>query len=422
MYKSPRGIGIIYRRTLQDMMNDKKTGVIEKIPYELISIQTEGLLLLVISAILATYFSFDLLLSTIILMLSFAGVFDFYKNYSRRSIDSKLIPKKPASPLHTPPQPTEELDAFKQQMINMLVHDLKTPLNTIICLSENGEEGSDKQRIYQSGKQMLDLIMNMLEVQKMENTNLQPDTTTQSPRKLISNAIDQVAEVARTKNIHIVQHNSTAQVNVDQHLTERILMNLLSNAVKFSPQNGKILVNTEKINHRFVKFSITDQGIGIPVNMQKKIFDKFFKASQAGKAYRYSTGIGLTFCKLATEAHGGKIGVDSTPNKGSTFWFTLPLATIQNTHIKPAKTILRSSNIGIAPPISSGLILDSSDKKTLEPWLIKLRQYEVYQLTKVKSVLKTMKFEKESKHLHWKHSLEQALYASNQEQYQWLIK
>jgi two-component system sensor histidine kinase/response regulator len=102
-----------------------------------------------------------------------------------------------------------------------------------------------------------------------------------------------------------------------------VIANLVANAVKFTPSPGEILVRVAAAaaGHRV---SVADTGPGIPVEYHEKIFEKFGQAEASQAGAQRSSGLGLTFCKLAVEAHGGRIGVESAIGKGSTFWFTLP--------------------------------------------------------------------------------------------------
>ena len=314
----------------------------------------------------------------------------------------------------------KKLGNFKQQMVNMVAHDLKNPLNNIIGLSESFKAGSPQHNIHQSGLQMLHLIINMLDTQKLEEAELHPNQTSVNASVLINDAVEQISWLATSKNIEVMHKIRNINILADEELVRRVLVNLLNNAVKYSPHNSDVLIQAERINHQFVKFSITDTGVGIPEGAAGKVFDKFYQVQAKEQNKKpYSTGIGLTFCKLAIEAHGGAIGVNSSVNLGSTFWFTLPLAAPAKSSFKP-----------VAPPImykgtqkkkSMRTLLNPEDKQYLKPWLAMLIQYEVYQLSKVKAVLREMVFRENSSLYNWKLEVEQALYNSNEEQYQLLV-
>ena len=110
----------------------------------------------------------------------------------------------------------------------------------------------------------------------------------------------------------------------DAQLIRRVVQNLLGNALKFTEKDGVITVCIEIGAEETVRVSVADNGPGIPLEHQAKVFDKFHQVAASKQGHKYSTGLGLTFCKLAVEAHGGRIGLQSTVGKGSTFWFELP--------------------------------------------------------------------------------------------------
>jgi len=122
-------------------------------------------------------------------------------------------------------------------------------------------------------------------------------------------------------------------VQVDRDLFTRVLINLLGNALKFTPADGSITVGarleapSDPDRNPVVVFFVKDTGEGIPKEDLGKIFDKFAQAESRKAGRKNSTGLGLTFCKLAVEAHGGRIWAESEPGKGSTFYFTIPLVT-----------------------------------------------------------------------------------------------
>jgi len=108
----------------------------------------------------------------------------------------------------------------------------------------------------------------------------------------------------------------------DQNMLSRTLVNLIANAIKFT-RGGTVTVSASEDAEQHIRFAIRDTGLGIPAEAFERIFEKF---GQLDSHNRVGTGLGLTFCKLAVEAHGGRIEVESTPGMGSTFSFTIPLA------------------------------------------------------------------------------------------------
>lgn len=312
----------------------------------------------------------------------------------------------------------KEMNAFRQQMCHLIAHDLKTPLNRMIGLSREAKEGTAQHKVYQYSEQMLHLIVNMLDTQKLEKAELCPDRVPQKTADLLTEAITEVQEIAKIKRVKILSRTKDIGVLADQQLVKRVLVNIFNNAIKHSLPDSDILVQAERIDTEWVKFSITDTGKGIPEHMINKAFDKYFQIPVKGtNQIDYSTGVGLTFCKLVIEAHNGEIGASSSTNLGSTFWFTLPLAANEDSETNAAvmteeKSLKKSTGT---------LVLSNEDKNLLEPWLVILAQYQVYQLSKVKAVLQEMSFQKNTALHTWKQELEEALYTSDEDQYNSLI-
>ena len=136
-------------------------------------------------------------------------------------------------------------------------------------------------------------------------------------------AASRFSPVLKNRTLHCDVPADPVLMICDADVIRRVLENLISNAVKFTASDGKIEVKVKQ-NAADVTISVSDNGHGIPGDQHRKIFEKFGQ-TETGQEHRHSTGLGLTFCRLAVEAHRGKIGIQSEPEKGSTFWFTLPV-------------------------------------------------------------------------------------------------
>ena len=215
----------------------------------------------------------------------------------------------------------KELDEFKQGLTNMIVHDLKNPLNIILNLSQ-------EKLVVEAGSKMLNLITNILDVSKFEEAKMSVARRRISLHEVVGIAIEKTNFAASISGIEVVNEvDNLLQVDADFDLSERIFINLLTNAIKFSPRNEKIYFYTkDDSDNNFVKIFVKDSGRGIPEEFKDKIFDRFTQVTAINSASMRSTGLGLTFCKLAVEAHGGEIGVESETKSGAIFWLTLPKA------------------------------------------------------------------------------------------------
>jgi two-component system, sensor histidine kinase and response regulator len=168
------------------------------------------------------------------------------------------------------------------------------------------------------------MINDLLDVEKMESGSTQLHYTPLTAAALVANAIEQVAWLAEDGQTMLVSEVPAELPDFpgDEKLLSRTLVNLVANAIKFT-RGGTVSVTASLDEGNNVRFEIRDTGEGIPSEAFERIFEKF---GQLDSRNRVGTGLGLAFCKLAVEAHGGHIKVDSTPGVGSIFSFTIPLA------------------------------------------------------------------------------------------------
>jgi signal transduction histidine kinase len=233
-------------------------------------------------------------------------------------------------------QQLEVANQHKSEFLANMSHELRTPLNAIIGFSEvllermfgevNEKQAEYLEDIFSSGKHLLSLINDILDLSKVEAGRMELEVTTFSLPMAIDNALTLVR--SRAEN-----HGVTLDVTLDERLGDfsgderkfkQILLNLLSNAVKFTPEGGRVSVNST-VADGSVEISVTDTGIGIPPEDQEAIFEEFRQASTEHAGKREGTGLGLTLTRKFVELHGGTIGVKSQVGQGSTFTFTLPV-------------------------------------------------------------------------------------------------
>ena len=174
---------------------------------------------------------------------------------------------------------------------------------------------------------LLAMINDLLDISKMEDGSLRLEYSDPSAEMLVERSLQQVLQLARDKRISLRKELDAdlPPLRADEDKLRRTLVNLLSNAVKFTPEEGEIAVRCRRQTEEgAVLFSITDTGEGIPEEAFAKIFEKFGQVENRQRGRKNSTGLGLTFCKMAVEAHGGRIWVESSLGAGSTFHFTVP--------------------------------------------------------------------------------------------------
>ncbi len=249
-----------------------------------------------------------------------------------------------------------ELARLREDYTGMLVHDLRAPLTAIMngimmMLRGLGGPVSEQQRellqiAYQGSQTMLEMVNTLLDISKMEqgrmNLNLEP----LSPYALVDEAIERLQASIQQRHINLVQDLAIGlpPIEADRDKIVRVLQNLIDNAVKFSPEGGLVAIGGRYLSFasdtaggvhpdlplalpdiaagEWLIFWVRDEGPGIPPQYHARIFEKFGQVQQQKSR---GTGLGLTFCKLAVEAHRGKIWLQSREGLGSTFAFALPV-------------------------------------------------------------------------------------------------
>ena len=333
---------------------------------------------------------------------------------NRKLAEQKAKIEKQASDLKKAHEKLLELDQLKQNLTSMIVHDLKNPLNGIINVSQSYSAENQVRQMKQIGKQMLNMVLNILDVNKYEDTKMTVDKIPVSLLGIAQKAVNSVLFLTEQKNITIVNKiKPTIKVYADSEIIERVFLNLLTNAIKYTPNNRNITISAKKEKKQdMIKVSVTDSGSGIPSDKIDLVFVKFRQVAEKKSGGVRSTGLGLTFCKMAVEAHNGKINVESELDKGSTFWFTLPSA--QDERIYEVE-----SNLITTP--QEKYQLTSKDKKTLTPYIEKLEKIEIYKMMELRKILKQISSESENI-MKWKNEIMQAIRSGNKKRYKELLK
>ncbi|MCB4792301.1 MAG: sensor histidine kinase [Elusimicrobia bacterium] len=232
----------------------------------------------------------------------------------------------------------KELEELRQDLISMIIHDLKSPLSGIMggldYLGSGllGELTPEQKRIVEisnkSGQNLLIMIQNLLDIAKMEEGKLELRKEKFDIAKILLERFNQFEPLVKSENKTISADigKDIPVIEIDGALIERVLNNLISNALHHTLKEGKIVLGLKNLD-KFVEISVTDNGSGIPEEYKDKIFEKFVQIERKRVHLRTGAGLGLTFCKMAVEAHNGKIRVESEPGKGSSFILSLPSPT-----------------------------------------------------------------------------------------------
>jgi signal transduction histidine kinase len=228
----------------------------------------------------------------------------------------------------------EAANRNKSTFLANMSHELRTPLNAIIGFSEvllqrmfgelNPRQEEYLRDILVSGQHLLTLINDILDLSKIEAGRMELQSTRVSVALLIDGSVMMIRERAAEQAITVaVQVDAdVGDIDGDERKLRQVLFNLLSNAVKFTPKQGRIEVGAVRRDGE-VRVSVKDNGIGIALADQGRIFEKFEQA-ESGRRQEASTGLGLALAKSFVELHGGRLWVESAPGAGSTFTFSVP--------------------------------------------------------------------------------------------------
>jgi|GEM_PF-2261450 len=231
----------------------------------------------------------------------------------------------------------ESLQKIKEDLTNMIVHDMKNPLTAImgyLKLLQKELQGvaSEAQTqmldtAHRASQRLLDMTMNLLDISRMEEDKMPLKREPVALRELAGAVIRPFAPEIEEAALHLAVEipDDLAPLPADRDVLRRILTNLLSNAIKHTGAEGHITLRAAEHGSE-VWLSVQDDGEGIPAEALPHLFQKFSQVENQQLGRKTDTGLGLAFCKLAVEAHGGRIWVESTPGAGSTFTCSLPLA------------------------------------------------------------------------------------------------
>lgn len=233
----------------------------------------------------------------------------------------------------------QELEKLRDDLTHMIIHDLRTPLTSMITgvttlnvvgdLSESQKEIRDIALV--GGETLLGMINDLLDVDKLESGTMQLDSDVVAIDELVHSALGQVSSLLKNKELMIKEQVAAELPTLrgDESKLCRCLVNLLGNAIKFTPPLGTVTVGARHCKEEHsIEIWIGDTGEGIPPDSIDRIFEKFGQVESRQGGRTMSTGLGLTFCKLAVEAHGGQIHVESVLGEGSKFSFTIPLSSV----------------------------------------------------------------------------------------------
>jgi len=229
------------------------------------------------------------------------------------------------------------IERMKTEFVSLSAHQLRTPLSAIkwtlrmLLDGDLGEITKEQKeyigKTYESNERMIDLINDLLNVTRIEEGRYLYEPTLTDFQAIVQFVINSFKEEIKKKRIKFEfkkTEEKLPEVKVDVEKMRLAVQNLLNNAISYTPSGGEVTISL-KYDKDKIEVAVKDTGIGIPQDQQERVFSKFFRATNAIRKETKGTGLGLYIAKNIIEAHGGKIWFESKEDKGSTFYFTLPV-------------------------------------------------------------------------------------------------
>lgn len=229
-----------------------------------------------------------------------------------------------------------ELNELKSRFVTTASHEFRTPLGTIlssvslIARYQNSEDQSKREkhidRIKSAVNNLTEILNDFLSLEKLEEGIIRNNPIPMHLEKFMKDIIDEMRALLKTSQSIHYQHSGDFEIVLDCQLLKNVMLNLISNAIKYSPENKEIWVKSEFLNGN-LKIDVIDQGIGIPDEDKPHLFERFFRANNAGNIQ--GTGLGLNIVKKYIELMDGKISFESEHGKGTTFTVMIPIKKVE---------------------------------------------------------------------------------------------
>lgn len=228
----------------------------------------------------------------------------------------------------------KKLEGIRKELFDMLIHDLKGPISNIVANIDILTYTTDKENLeYVAAAQascdtLYRMTSDLLDITRLEEGSLKLYFEKIDASDLISEGMARVHALAKIRSVQLLEapfeNTDSCYLYGDRGVLLRVFQNLIINAVHHSKKGQTVKVGFKTEHSDYVTFYVQDQGPGVPAKYHDAIFDKFFQVNKREDGRVYSTGLGLTFCRLAVEAHRGRISLESDGRNGSCFYFSIP--------------------------------------------------------------------------------------------------
>jgi len=228
-------------------------------------------------------------------------------------------------------QKLRELEKLRDDLVHMVVHDMRSPLTGLsmsldLLSPEDGGSPASREILgmaRENCRALADMVNSLLDVSRLEAGQMPFHCEASDLGPLACAAVRRLSGLVQGRQVSVQTAVAPVVAHCDPVVTERIFENLVGNALKFTPEAGSIRIEL-RLEAQWARFSITDSGPGIPVEYHEKVFQKFGQVELRKERKMPSTGLGLAFCRLAAEAQGGSIQLESAAGQGATFHVRLP--------------------------------------------------------------------------------------------------
>jgi signal transduction histidine kinase len=243
-------------------------------------------------------------------------------------VDSQLALRAARQDLAQSLRRLQDLERLRDDLVHMVVHDMRSPLSSLIMnlgllkMQVSGDLVETVNDVVLAARNLNGMANTLLDLSRLEEGKMPLNKASCDLVALTRQAKDAVAAMDLSRAIE-VEEGDVSSVACDGELVRRVLENLISNGIKHTPTGGKLRI-VIRTNSGTVRVAVHDEGPGVPLAARQRIFEKFGAITTRREQSYHSVGLGLAFCKLAIEAHGGSIGVEAAVPRGSVFWFELP--------------------------------------------------------------------------------------------------